>query len=305
MATTFKDLYEDVLKRGHLSVSDAVALPLVKDWINQRYRQVARMRPWRWLLKRGAITLVEPYADGTVTVSKGSATITGSGTDWGSQMVGQRFKVDGFDEVYKIASVASKTSLTLETPYQGSTGSGKSYRILYPEYSLASDFDRLLDPHRSFSPYQLVPVGLMEMNRRWGYHGAEGRPTHYTLAPQNGSLKLLVYPAPDSAGTLYYDYIQAITELSNDSDEPLIPENYRHILADGAYADLLTFKDDNRSSVWEARFQRGLLDMAGDYALTDDVPRLRPVDWWRSHYRTARRGRVDDPWGFDHGIDRR
>lgn len=306
MATTFKDLFEGVLKRGHLRANDATALPLVKEWINNRYKSVARVRPWGWLLKQGIIDLIAQYTTGTVTTD-GTATVTGSGTSWTSAMVGRRFKTNDFEEVYKISAVGGATSLTLNTTYKGADGSAKAYMILEPQYSLAADFNRLKDPHRSFTPYKLEPLGIGEMNRRWGFHGITGLPKHYTILPDPGTAKIniLLYPASEEARTLYYDYFQVVTELSSDADEPLIPENYRDMLEVGAYADLLEYKDDSRSAYWEAQFQLRLAELAGDYALTDDQPKFRPANHYRSHYRTTGRGQVDDPWGFDHGIDRR
>lgn len=308
MVTTFQDLYEAVLKRGHLAVTDALALPLVKEWINTRYRTWARSRPWTVLLKQGVLSLTAPYTTGTVTTD-GTTTVTGSGTAWTSAMVGRRFKRDDFDEVYIISAVPGASELTLNAAFAGDDGSGKTYSIVAPQYSLANDFDRLRDPYRSFAPYKLVPLGRDEMNRRWGFSAETGAPRHYTIFPEESAgvitLKLILHPAPEEDATLYYDYFKALTSLSAAGDQPAIPENYRDILEVGAFADLLQYKDDQRASFYEAMFQQRIAEMAGDYAVTDDVPRFRPADHYRSHYRSSRGGRVDDPWGFDHGIDRR
>lgn len=306
MATDFKKLYEGVLRRGHLKVDDTTALPLVKEWVNDRYRRVARARPWRWLLKRGVIDLKALYSEGTVTTD-GTAAIQGDSTSWDSSMAGRRFKTTDFDEVYEIEGVAGATELTLSTTYKGADGSSKGYLMAEPRYALASDFDRLLDPHRSFAPYRLEPIGIAEMNRRWGFHAQVGTPRHYTIVPdpETAETNLLLYPGPQEARTLYYDYFRSVTELSSDADEPLIPENYRDVLEIGAFADLLTYKDDERAAFWEGQFERRLAELAGDYLLTDDVPMFRPSDQYRSYYRSSRRGRVDDPWGFDHGMARR
>lgn len=306
IGTSYQTLYQRVLRRGHLSVTDAVALPKVKEWINVRYQQIARLRPWKWLLKQGVIDLLAPYTTGTVTTD-GTATVTGDSTVWTASMVGRRFKSDDFDEVYLISAVGGATSLTLNTTFKGDDGSAKTYSILEPKYDLAADFDRFIDPHRSFTPYKLEPLGIGEMNRRWGLYGQSGVPTHYSILPDSGStlMNLILYPAPDLARTLYYDYLRTLTLLSGDDDEPLIPENYRDILEIGAYADLLNYKDDQRSAFWEAQFERRLADLAADYAITDDFPKMRPADHYRSYYRSPGRGRVDDPVGFDRGLDRR
>jgi len=75
----------------------------------------------------------DKYTTGTVSVTNGSATITGSGTTFTANMVGRYFKVtsesgDGF--YYRIASFTSVTSITLENVYEGSSGSGLNYEIV-------------------------------------------------------------------------------------------------------------------------------------------------------------------------------
>lgn len=71
------------------------------------------------------------YSTGTITVTNGSATIAGSSTVWNTStnaIAGEYIKLpDG--KWYKISSIASNTSLTIERTYQGSTLSGQSYVI--------------------------------------------------------------------------------------------------------------------------------------------------------------------------------
>lgn len=71
------------------------------------------------------------YTTGTLTVTNGSTTITGSGTVFTANMAGRWLQVtDGTDgNWYRIASYSSATSLTLDNYYQGISGSGRTYRI--------------------------------------------------------------------------------------------------------------------------------------------------------------------------------
>lgn len=73
----------------------------------------------------------DDYTTGTITVTNGSATITGSSTVFTPSMVGRWLQVnDGTDgNWYKIATYVSATSITIENYYQGESGGGKSYRI--------------------------------------------------------------------------------------------------------------------------------------------------------------------------------
>jgi len=70
------------------------------------------------------------YKTGTVSVTNGSATVTGSGTLWSGEIAaGDLFTIVGDNAWYEVASVGSNTSITLSANYAGTTGSGKSYAI--------------------------------------------------------------------------------------------------------------------------------------------------------------------------------
>lgn len=69
----------------------------------------------------------DDYTTGTVTIAKGSTTVTGSGTTFTSAMVGRYFKVSG--EWYRIKSFTSTTILTLEERFEDTTASASTYTI--------------------------------------------------------------------------------------------------------------------------------------------------------------------------------
>lgn len=74
----------------------------------------------------------DDYTTGTVSITNGSATVTGTSTVWTQAAHGnlQLQVTDGSDgNWYEIISVNSNTSLTLKTPYVGPTVSGGTYRL--------------------------------------------------------------------------------------------------------------------------------------------------------------------------------
>ena len=92
------------------------------------------------------------YKTGTVSVTNGSTTVTGSGTNWiAGANVGEGFQgPDG--EIYEITAIGSATSLTLASGYGGSTASGVTYAIV-PTHaltaSLASSVADLISDYQS------------------------------------------------------------------------------------------------------------------------------------------------------------
>jgi uncharacterized repeat protein (TIGR01451 family) len=66
-----------------------------------------------------------PQGAGTVAVTLGSPTVTGTGTTFTNYRAGEPITIAGVP--YVIASIASNTSLTLTTNYTGTTGAGRAY----------------------------------------------------------------------------------------------------------------------------------------------------------------------------------
>jgi hypothetical protein len=98
-----------------------------------------------WLYGGSRKTAV--YSTGTVTVTNGSKTVTGSGTTWNTLVdAGMLFRPEaGSGRVYVVETVNSTTSLTLRDPYEGTTESSKTY-ALNPIYKA----DSKTDPYEQF-----------------------------------------------------------------------------------------------------------------------------------------------------------
>lgn len=64
---------------------------------------------------------------GTISVTNGSASVTGSGTNFTGQLaVGDMVRVDADGNWYKVLSIGSNTALTLTANYTGTTASGQA-----------------------------------------------------------------------------------------------------------------------------------------------------------------------------------
>ncbi len=94
------------------------------------------------------------YTTGTVSVTLGSTTITGSGTTFTRAMIGDWIQIaspSGDNEWYQISGFTSATVLTLLNPYQGTTVSGASYTIA--EMSLLDEQYQDLPMYRALMTY--------------------------------------------------------------------------------------------------------------------------------------------------------
>ena len=73
------------------------------------------------------ITGKNPYTTGTIAVTNGGTTVTGTGTSWTTAMIGQYIFLS--DYWYLIDNVSTTTSLTIVDAYFGSDLSGNGYAI--------------------------------------------------------------------------------------------------------------------------------------------------------------------------------
>jgi hypothetical protein len=75
----------------------------------------------------GRTTSVVTAINGTVSWFQGSASLSGSGTNFTAELaVGDWIKLDSDGKLYKIAGIPSNSDITLENIYTGTTGSGAS-----------------------------------------------------------------------------------------------------------------------------------------------------------------------------------
>lgn len=110
------------------------------------------------------------YSTGTLSVTNGSSTVTGSSTSWlttTNAEAGEYIQLPD-SKWYRIISIASNTSLTIETSYQGSTSSGQSY-VISPWGEVQGDLNRSTAVTSLIRP---TPISIENhINRIWTLEG--------------------------------------------------------------------------------------------------------------------------------------
>lgn len=112
------------------------------------------------------------HVDGTVSVTNGSATVNGTGTDWKAGIV-DRFIVVGSDtRHYKVSAFVSATQLTLAETYAGATAAGLAYKMFSFAYNVL--FESLPLFPESWPPLRFTKALVTTLDRIRGlmaYHG--------------------------------------------------------------------------------------------------------------------------------------
>jgi hypothetical protein len=198
-------------------------LDLLTAYLRDGYNQILASRPWAGLEAEGAILTVAPVLAGSVSVTEGSATVTGAGTAWTADLIGRVFRVQPDGDWYVVASVTGQT-LELAETYRGATATGAPYLVAQHRYALPAEVKQLLTaqmPHRPMTQ----PSQIREDLRRW----QTGTPVlwrHGPLTPEGptGSLRTLEFwPVPDGEYAIPYIYRRAVVGFdgTNTEDGPL------------------------------------------------------------------------------------
>lgn len=96
-----------------------------------------------------------PYSTGTVTVTNGSKTVTGSGTTWNTLVDAGMMMQLGNGRLYVVASVTDATHLELRDAYEGSGAAGQSY-TLHNIYEITT-----ADPYEASATYAVSTNRLL------------------------------------------------------------------------------------------------------------------------------------------------
>jgi len=111
----------------------------LKSSLNFAKIEVGKSFNWKELRRESELVIIPNYTTGTVSYTQDSRIVTGSGTNWTSAMVGRFFQAANTSYWYRIASVASATQLTLESPIIEASASGQTYEIWKKYYRVNSD----------------------------------------------------------------------------------------------------------------------------------------------------------------------
>lgn len=328
--TDFADLRRDLLRRAREATGVTATNDIANSWINQALHDL-HLSPghqWPWAIRRAYIQTHATYTTGTVTIAAATrTTVTGASTLWNTAISGMGFNnaraggkmTFSGAEVYEVSSVDTDTQITLSSRYVGDALAAASYTYFEDEYPLASDFSRPVDLRNFTTELDIPLVGPQEFRRRFPRNNRTGRPSIATLLQLGFSsnttprYRIALHPVPNAIYHMPYDYITTNlavssagveqTQLVADSDEPIVPLRYRHVIVLGAlYQWLRDRRDDARSGEVKTEYSALLTRMTGDTLVGADNPRFVPMvgNYYRQASRPRRRGGRYDPGGqFD------
>lgn len=270
---TFADLENEVYAHANLDSTDTATQTNVDRWLNYTQQDLCSRWPWPFMESRESIVTVPDYTTGTISVSNGGTTVTGSGTNFqGPSVQGNVtpsfIQFSGANDWYGVSSVNSTTSLTIDTAYQGTTLSGATYIYRRMYYNLSANCDRIVDVRNWTTPLKLVQVdprtiddlrpNPQSTNSSYGYMtwGIDS----------TGRINISPYPFPSDARVFEVRTIRRPTDGSVS-----IPNKYAHVIAWGATSIAWAYKKNlEMAGGWSAKFEQRVTQMRSEYRMSED-----------------------------------
>lgn len=317
---TFQEMYESTLRRMKIPTTDSEALAATKEAINTRYENLAFRKRWRWRKVNFDITATMKLTTGTVAVVNASRSATFSGSSLTALHVGWFLRVDGTNDVYKVLNIDTGTQVALlSAAYVGSSSATATFKLFEYEFGLPPDceeLDLVWHDHRRAQVDIVTPREFLDAQVANQWH--EGKAQIVTCAgfkayegPTLGSfvlgydflnsasandLKMLVYPLiPSETYVIHTTYVKKLALMVEDADEPLLPEEKRHILVWGALSDMyMRERNIETAKYYDRKFEDMVAELEADMESYEERPVLTVDN--RKYYRNAqwdRYGRIN------------
>jgi hypothetical protein len=315
--TDFSDLYTDLQNRVRVTTGVSATETQAKRYVNIALHDMHVGFDYRlpWAERQARLIIRPTYTTGTVSISKGSTTLTGDSTAWATTddfsianaRANGKVTINGARVPYVVSSVGGATSITLSSKFtEDDVDSGSSYVYFEDEYDLASDFLRPVDAQSFSDECSIDLIPRTEFRRRYPMNVTPGRPrvaciVDYAPSGNTTPIRRVRFNQPSSiAMTVPYTYITsnlavsssgtAQASLSAADDEPIVPLRYRHvILFHALYHWYRDKRDDSRSQEAKGEYTDLMLRIASDYEVGANRPQIRPRV---SHYAA----RARRPW---------
>jgi hypothetical protein len=289
--TDFSDLYTDLQNRVREQTGVTATEDQAKRYINIALHDmhVGRAENFPWA-ERSAMLITQPrYTTGTFSVNKGSVSAVCDGSLWdtandfgnNNMRVGGKVTVAGSLDVYEIASVTTDATCTFSSKFVSADVTDVSYAYFEDEYVLADDFLRPIDQQYFSDATPIDLISRTDFRRNYPVNGVPGHPKVGTITDRGFDSdttpvrKIRFAPPPDAAYNIPYSYATSNlavasdgtekVQLVSDSDEPIVPLRYRHVIVFNAlYHWYRDKKNDQRSQEAKGEYEQLLARISDD-----------------------------------------
>jgi hypothetical protein len=269
---TTRDLKNDVLFRASEKQGSEYGAPVV-DYLNRTYKSLCNgaseflpeyVEDWWWLRGSDNLTLEPAINDGTIAVTKDSASVVFSVPPVASA-VGKRIRIVGHPEIFVVdVHTAGVGAATLDSPYTGATNGAAAYSLMKVMYDVSAEVASLISPMIGYrNNPKINGMSPERMDSEWPLPDlSTGIPQSFSLE-DNRTVRFSHGGRTDGFSMrIEYRFRRMVADLTDDvSSIPLVPIEWRHILADMALTHVMLAKNDDRSNAHALSARTGLAGM--------------------------------------------
>lgn len=251
----------------------------VNRWVNEGYEQVILRKKREWLDTQFT-QRVNSSTQAVASVTFNSQTTAFPvGTTFPPNSVERIFYNTGFNEIYNVSST-SGTALSILSPYLGSTSTSANCVVAQNSILLDPSIRHIYQVYHQWSFQPLIEVGPQQFREITEQYGPNlDYPKYCTIFGQEdttGSRRMLFYPYPNTAFTLYIDANIYVTPLAADADEPVMPMQHRQILYHfGMYKLWSYHRNDPKAAEALNNFNTMLSKIDGEARAELDFPQIK------------------------------
>ncbi len=291
----------EMAREVYLYSGEVAPILLCKRWVRDRYRKICDKNIWSFKLNRSTFGTPAAYSTGTITMTNGSAVVTGSSTAWLSApatLVGQQLKVNGV--VFTVLSVATDTSLTVDQPWLSATQAGLTYiacqAYITPTPTDFHAFYSVIDPfsswrlHLGFNSKELDRIDSRRSSTGVPYILANGVYNNITTSTAIEMYEL--WPNPLAQRQYMYTYERRVNDLTDNDVPPGIIRS--DILIKGALSDLARWPGtpEKKNPMFDPQFMQWRIREAEfkedlDKAMVEDNSIMQNDLSWGRDFRYA------------------
>lgn len=243
-----------------------------------------------WYIRRSYISIKEPYATGTITLTQDASTCVLAGGTFPTWAANGRLYING-QPLIDVATRNSDTSLTIATDWGGETGS-YSYVLSLDNYPLESNAYEFMGIMNGQSwPYM---AGAVTIERLWEMQNAIVNLSQrgaWAYAIANNRMHLYPYPSEDAQ--VAYIYRARPAPLNDESDladvDPTWLSTLRHLITYYVavyFGDCVAGTSEQCLRIYEDSLSRLVANLKTPRGI-GGRPNLTRQDYWRAICRTS------------------